>query len=203
MSAPARRKSIALICSVWGADFTNFFCRYVVPSLLASENLPNVARRYDVSLLLYATAADFAAMEADAGFKEVKRLVAVRFIGIEAFVGSPINHWTFWQHGVAEFKEAHDAFVMLIPDAVYANDALARIADALESHEVVYYSIPQACRELLPAALEHAFTRATGNSAGRILDLSCQQLAELLVRYINPKHAAGIDRPEYFLTPPE
>ncbi len=203
MSAPARRKSIGLICSVWGADFTNFFCRYAIPTLLAGENLPRLAERYDVSLLLYASAADFAVMESDAGFKEVGRLATVRCIGIESFAARARNHWTYWQHGVVEFKEAHDAFVMLIPDCLYAGDALRRIADALESHEVVYYTVPQVCRELVVADLEQAMRRGPGDAAPRTLDLSCEQLSEIFVKYINPKHAAGIDRPAFFLTHPE
>lgn len=203
MSTPARRKSIGLICSVWGSDFTTFFCRYVVPTLLTGENLPRLAERYDVTLLLYATAADFAAMESDAGFKEVRRLVAVRCIGIESFNTRARNHWTYWQHGVVEFKEAHDAFVMLIPDCLYAGDALRRIVDALDAHEVVYYSVPQVCRELVVAELEQAMRPGPGDAVFRILDLSCEQLSDIFIKYINPKHAAGIDRPAFFLTHPE
>jgi hypothetical protein len=203
MWAPARRKSLGLICSVWGADFTKFFCRYVVPTLLAGENLPRLAERYDVSLLLYATAADFAAMESDPGFKEMRRLAAVRCIGIESFAAPVRNHWTYWQHGVVEFKDAHDAFVMLIPDCLYAADALGRIADALEAHEVVYYTVPQACRELVVADLEHAMRQDAPDAAFRTLALSCEQLSDMFIKYINPKHAAGIDRPEFFLTHPE
>jgi len=208
MSAPAwpandRRKSIGLICSVWGAEFTSFFCRYAVPTILARENLPWLAERYDVSLILYATAADFAAMDADAGFGEVARLAKVRRIGIESFDARARNHWTYWQHGVAEFKDAHDAFVLLIPDCAYANDSLRRIAESLESHDLVYYTIPQVCRELVTVDLERATGHAAGNPAIRVLDLSNRQVADLFVKYINPKHAAGVHHPDYFLTHPE
>lgn len=208
MSAPARdattrRKSIGLICSVWGAEFTGFFCRYVVPTILARDNLPWLAERYDVGLLLYATAADFAAMEQDAAFKEVRRLAAVRRIGIESFTAGPYSHWTFWQHGVAEFKDDYGAFVPLIPDCLYAKDALRQVADALESHDIVYYAVPQVCLELVVAHLDRAIGRGAGDSPSPILELSSRDLADIFVRYINPKHAAAINQPDFFLTHPE
>jgi hypothetical protein len=175
----------------------------VLPTVLVRENLPWLAERYDVRLLLYATAADFAAMEEDACFREVKRLAAVRRIGIESFVAGARNHWTFWQHGVAELKDNHDAFIILIPDCIYGNDSLRRIATALESHDIVYYAVPQICRELVVGHLEQAIGRAAGDPAVRLLDLSNRELSTIFVKYINPKHAAAVSHPDYFLTHPE
>jgi hypothetical protein len=175
----------------------------VVPTVLARENLPWLAAHYEVSLLLYTTAADFAVMEADVGFGEVRRLATVRFIGIESFDARARNHWTYWQHGVAEFKDAYDAFVMLIPDCIYANDGLRRAAAALESHDVAYYCIPQVCRELVVAHLDRATSHGAGNPAFRVLDLSSRELANIFIKYINPKHAAAVHHPDYFLTHPE
>ena len=203
MAAPDLRESIGLVCSVWGADFTKFFCRYVVPTLLADGNLPRLAARYELTLLLYTTADDFALMEADAGFAQVKRLAAVRRIGIESFVARAPNHWTFWQHGVTAFQDEHDAFMLLIPDCLYARDALDRVAVALEAHDIVYYTVPQICRELAVEHLETAMRGPDGEAGIRRLELSSADLADIFIRYINPKHAAAIDRPAYFLTHPE
>ncbi len=208
MSVPARdtsvrRRTIGLICSVWGDEFTGFFCRYVIPTILARQNLPWLAEHHDVGLLLYTTAADLATMEEDPGFQEVKRLAAVRCVGIESFVAGARNHWAYWQHGVAEFKDDYEDFILLIPDCLYANDCLRRVATALETSKVVYYAVPQVCRELVVGQLERSTVRAPGDPAIRLLELSVRDLSEIFVRYINPKHAAAVRRPDFFLTHPE
>ena len=195
-----KRRAIALVGCVWGEAFSSFFCRYSLATLLTDGNLRGIAGDFDVTLLLYTTAEDFAAIERDARFLAFKRYAAVEYVCIESFSAESFrNHWTYWQHAVAAFNERYFAFVLLIPDCIYASDSLMRIAAALEGHEIVYYCVPQICRELVVAELEK-MKREEGDGG---LSIPRPRLLKLLIEYINPKHAVAVHHLDFFATHPE
>lgn len=196
------RRAIALVCCVWGAAYTDFFCRYSLATLLTDANLRGIAADFDVTLLLYTTAEDFAVIERDARFRAFKQHAAVKYVCIGSFPAEiSCNHWLYWQHAVATFTDDCFAFVFLIPDSIYVCDALARIVAALESHEVVYYTVPQICRELVVAELEEM---RSGRGEGMpSLGIPRPRLLELLLKYIIPKHAVALHHPAFFVTHPE
>ncbi len=47
------RTRIALVCTVWGTAFTDFFCQYSLASLLSPAGLARATKAYDFTLLLY------------------------------------------------------------------------------------------------------------------------------------------------------
>jgi hypothetical protein len=197
----SRKKALALICAVWGTQFMGFFSRYSLPTLLAPNNLPKVADDYDVTLLLYTTVPDFQSAKHQACFREIARFASVEPLFIEDFPkDTPRGHWTYWQHAVTEFADRYFAFVVMIPDCLYANDSLSRIAQALEEHSFVYYSLPQVCLELIVPEIDRELGKQT---SARYLELSQEAILELLVRYLNPKHAVAIHRPDFFISHPE
>jgi len=161
-----------------------------------------VAADFDVTLVLYTTAEDLVAIEADVHFAAFRRQAAVKYVCIDSFAAAhPRNHWAFWQHAVAAFRSEFHAFVLLIPDCLYANDSLTRIVAALDSHAIVYYTVPQICRELVVGELEEMASR--GSDGVRTLNIPRPRLLELLLKYINPKHAVALHHPTMFVTHPE
>jgi hypothetical protein len=197
------RPEIALVCTVWGAEFSDFFCEYCLGSLLSPANLPGASTAYNFTLLLYTSEGDLARMRDHLNFRKIETLIKVRPIFLETLpAGARTGHWIQWHHALLSSGE-FSSFILLIPDCLYANDAIAQIARALEAHDIVYYCIPQICREPSLAYLASLVQTVDDTNSYRFLDFTQLDIASLFVKYITPRYAVALDDPEYFVTHPE
>ncbi len=197
------RSPIALVCTVWGTEFCDFFCRYCLATLLNPANLPRACAADDFTLLLYTTKDDLEHIRAHPNFRKLAGLIDVKPILLETLPpGARTGHWIQWHHALLSSGQ-FAAFILLIPDCLYANDALPQIADALRQNDVVFYCIPQVCIEPLMAPLQQALKPVEGEPGCSYLDFSEQDIAGLFVKYVTPRYAVALDRPDYFVTHPE
>jgi hypothetical protein len=197
------RTPIALVCTVWGAEFCDFFCQYSLATLLNPANLQRVREDHDLTLLLYTTEDDLARMRAHPNFRKLAHLINIKPTLLETLPpGARTGHWIQWHHALLSSGE-FDSFILLIPDCLYANDALPQIANALQKNDVVFYCVPQVSIEPLMAPLQKALQAIEGEPGCSYLDFSEQEIAGLFVKYINPRYAVALSQPEFFVTHPE
>jgi hypothetical protein len=191
---------VALVCLVWGEEFADFFARYCIPSLLEPHNLPSVAREQEVTLLLYTDRATREFLERCDSFTTLGTFVQVEWQMLEQLPAAARgNHWVPWQHAVAGRSGDFDAFLVIIPDCVYASGSLGRIIAALEDHDTVYYTLPQVCRETVGFELD-GLRRVDGHA---YISFTPCRAVELFIRHVNPKHAAAACSGTFFLSHPE
>ena len=197
------RTRIALVCTVWGAEFTQFFCQYSLATLLSPTSLPRAAAGHDFTLLLYTLEEDLVRMRAHPNFRKLATLVDVKPVLLETLPpAARRGHWIQWHHALLSANE-FSSFILLIPDCLYANDAIERIADSLQANDIIYYCIPQVCLEPLRPYLDEAAKPVNGDSPYSYLDFSKLDIASLFVKFINPRYAVALHRPDYFVTHPE
>lgn len=197
------RTRIALICTVWGTEFTDFFCQYSLATLLCPTNLPSACAEYEFTLLLYTTEDDLGHMRAHGNFHQLSTLIQIRPVLLDTLLpAARTGHWIQWHHAVL-CSEEFSASILLIPDCLYANDALPQIAKALETSDFVFYCIPQVCIEPLLPSLQASTQPVRGDISYYYLNLSEREIAGLFVKFINPRYAVALDRPNYFVTHPE
>jgi hypothetical protein len=197
------RTRIALVCTVWGPEFTDFFCQYSLATLLSPTNLPRASATYDFTLLLYTLEDDLARMRGHRNFRKLATLVNIRTVLIETLPsGARRGHWIQWHHALLSSNE-FSSFILLIPDCLYANDAIEKIAQSLETNDIVYYCIPQICIEPVLSYLDGASHVSEGENPYSFLDFHRLDIASIFVKYINPRYAVALDRPEFFVTHPE
>jgi hypothetical protein len=197
------RTRIALVCTVWGPEFTNFFCQYSLASLLSPTNLPRAAAKYDFTLLLYTGENDLARMRAHENFRRVSELVDITPVFLDSLpAAARQGHWIQWHHALSCSGD-FSSFILLIPDCLYANDAIERIAASLETSDIVYYCIPQVCIEPIVPRLDEVSRKVVGDTPYSYLDFSKTDIASLFLKFINPRYAVALDRPDYFVSHPE
>jgi hypothetical protein len=110
------RPEIALVCTVWGTAFTDFFCDYCLATLLSPMNLPGASASYNFTLLLYTTEADCLRMRTHPNFLKLETFVAVRSIFVESLPpGAQSGHWIQWHHALLSANE-FSSFILVIPD---------------------------------------------------------------------------------------
>ena len=197
------RPRVALVCTVWGAEFCDFFCQYSLATLLSPTNLPRAGDNHDLTLLLYTTKQDLGRIEAHPNFRKAAALIKVKPILLETLpLAARSGHWIQWHHALLN-SEQFNSFILLIPDCLYANNALPQIVEALQSKDVVFYCIPQVSIEPLLGPLQGALRPVDGDQPYAYLDFSESDIASLFVKYINPRYAVALYKPDYFVTHPE
>jgi hypothetical protein len=201
--AVSARKRVALVCTVWGETFLKIFCDHCLASLLAPSNLPWASGEYDVTLLVYTRKADLAYLKRHENFRWVSGLVKISFVFLEDLPDSASKgHWLQWQHAVLG-QEQFSSYVIIIPDCVYASSLLRKVLGSLKENDIVYYSLPQVCLELILERLYTLRSPIAAKPSAFALDLSELQILSLFIEYINPKHAVALHKPDYFITHPE
>ena len=195
--------SIALICTVWGVDFCDFFCQYSLATLLSPMNLPRAQSAYDFTLLLYTTRDDLSRMQAHPNFRKLGALIDVKPVLLETLPpAARAGHWVQWHHALLS-SDQFASFILQIPDCLYAHDAMPQIVNALQENDTIFYCIPQVCIEPLMAPLQTALRAVDGQHPYVYLDFSEKDIASLFVKYINPRYAVALHKPDYFVTHPE
>jgi hypothetical protein len=191
---------LALVCLMWGEEFADFFARYCVASLLEPHNIPSVSREQEVTLLLYTDRATREFLQRCDSFTTLCKFVKVEVLLLEGLpAAARSNHWIPWQHAVAARSGDFDAFLVIIPDCVYASGSLGRIIEALREHDTVYYTLPQVCRETVGVELDE-LRQIDGHE---YISFSSTQAVELFIRHVNPKHAAAACSGAFFINHPE
>jgi hypothetical protein len=197
------RTRIALVCTVWGIEFTDFFCEYCLASLLGPESLPRATQRNDFTLLLYTLEEDLLRMRAHRNFQKLATLLDIEPVPLERLpAAARRGHWVQWHHALLRANE-FSAYILLIPDCLYANDAIERIADALQNSEIVYYCIPQVALEPLLSSLAQTAKLMNEKVPYTYLSFSKIDISTLFVKFINPRYAVALHKPQYFVTHPE
>ena len=185
------RTRIALVCTVWGAEFTDFFCQYSLATLLSPTNLPRACTAHDFTLLLYTGEDDLARMQAHANFRKLAALVDIKpvfFADLPPTARS--GHWIQWHHALLSSDE-FSSFILLIPDCLYANDTFQQIADALEDNDVVFYCIPQICLEPSLPFLNDATRCVPGRKSALVSRFQRTRYREPLYQIHQPSIRSG------------
>src|ERR1700722_8448967 len=118
------RPQIALICTVWGAEFSDFFCQYCLATLLSPTNLPRACDDYDFTLLLYTAEPDLDRIRAQPNFRKLSELIDIQPVLLETLPRpARSGHWIQLHHALLKSNQ-FDSFILLIPDCLYANNAL-------------------------------------------------------------------------------
>ena len=90
------RRPFIISCPVWGQPFAGNFVHYICAALLSPNNLPALAKRYSVHLVIFTTAETEGYLTADPLFALLERYADVRFV-----------HYSEKQIGYGKYMEAH------------------------------------------------------------------------------------------------
>jgi hypothetical protein len=138
------RQPFVISCPVWGQPFSDSFVHYLCASLLSPNNLPELAKRCSVHLLIFTTAERESYLIADPLFARLKEDATVRFVHyteqqinygkcMEAHYG---HEEVFYSQRSLAFYYARNCKFALMSCAHYAALAAGRATDAFVSCQV-------------------------------------------------------------------
>ncbi|GEM_PF-5595511 len=185
------RKKVKILIAVWGGEYIKRFERFGLSSFLAKGNLPALARRCDVELVVLTCAGDDAHFEALPLMAEIRRHASVRYIMIDDLI-SPGHYSTTltlaFTRGVAFFGAAMTStwFVFWNADFVLSNGAFDHLADLIAAdHKVIITGTLRAVSEQAEEILD---SWRAGPEAP--LAAPPRALVDLSFRYTHPHHVA-------------
>ena len=138
------RQPFIISCPVWGKPFARSFVRYICAALLSPNNLPELAKRCSVHIVIFTTAETESHLIADPLFARLKEYAAVRFVHytenqinygncMEAHYG---HEEVFYSDRSLAFYYARNCKFALMSCAHYVALAAGRATDALVSCQV-------------------------------------------------------------------
>jgi hypothetical protein len=133
---------------LWGDHFLDLFERYLLPSLLAAENLPYLAAKHETKLVIYTREFDLARIEKIPILARVREKVHLQIISfpdnlIDIFGGFQRDPYTVMStvHVAAlTTAKAYNAnFIFLAPDIILADNFLKTIEQKRNSGKLLLF----------------------------------------------------------------
>jgi len=177
---------INCITAVWGEEYTSFFTRTVLPSLLWPGNLPAVAANRETAYLIYTTESDRRRIAASDTGARLAALLPVEFIEIERFSPGSGDKYALAAdcHKLAVARSHADgaAMMLLSPDCIYSDGSFARALHLLVSGKrAVMSGSLRAAKETFVPALAAEF----GEPYAR-RPLTGRELLGVALRHLHP-----------------
>src|SRR5216683_3261193 len=159
------RRPFIISCPVWGQPFADNFAHYICAALLAPNNLPELAKRYSVHIVIFTTVDTENYLTADPLFARLGDHATVRFVRytenqisygkrMEAHYG---HEEVFYSHRSLAFYYARNCKFALMSYAHYVALAAGCATDALVSCEVADTMLNDGALTLMAARLEGGF----------------------------------------------
>lgn len=189
------------VTAIWGADYVDKFVRITLPTLLAPQNLPKIARDSSVFYTIVTRRQDAALMNSSAVIDRLRAVAEVEFVTppSELFNGNPHEaHARAWDTAELQARESGEMLVFIAPDAVFADGALSAMTDALLwGKSAVFVFFHRVTEEtFLPDVKGLMASEATmiAIPPRQLARLALQHLSPLACCYLNgsnhvPKHA--------------
>ena len=220
-SARDGRQPFVITCPVWGQPYSNYFVRYLCATLLAANNLPELAKRYAPHIVIFTTAETETFLRSEPLFSRLGDYARFHFVHysesqvsygktMEAHYGREKVHYS--DRSLA-FYYARSCKFVLMSCAHYVALAAGRATDSLVSCQVADlvlsdWALPRMADRLTgdtAAVLFHAIQvhgkvvrpilDKTVRRADGALDISSEAITKLLIEHMPERNFVESDRP--------
>lgn len=134
----SERLRIKFLIAIWGARYIHEFARISLPSYLAEGNIPHLAARADLEILIMTTAESRPYFDEDPAFARLRTICPVRFILIDDLVTAGYYGVTLtlaFARGIRDSgdQQTNTHFVFMNSDFVLSEGSLASMLGKLEA----------------------------------------------------------------------
>lgn len=114
---------------VWGNDYINYFLKWVIPSLLAPNNIPYLSLKENCKFIFYTTREYLSLFKNSDPIKDLKRYVEIDFQLIEGInkVGKYQTLAQSHQHFIRFLTQKNEILIFIHSDVIYANGCIKKL----------------------------------------------------------------------------
>lgn len=185
---------ILLTCAVWGKTYCGLFANFSLPSLLAAENIPHLARRATLTFHIVTTRRDQRRLEDAPAIAVLRRYGKIDWEVLEDYgvarppVGTNSKKYSFisaLQNLAFERARDHDVIIFNYADFIWANGSLRHAIELLDlggnrKDAVLSFCMP-VDRDAGMAALE----RYRVPSDRAVVDLAARDGARIAIEHMH------------------
>lgn len=183
---------ILLTTAVWGAWHIDAYLRVTLPTLLAHNNLPALARDHKCAYYIFTTTTSRSRVESAPAIAHLRRFMLVDIVEITSDDRLASDaHLTVWQNVVDEAVKNGTAVVSLHPDTPWSNGSFAYMSRGLNEGKQAFV-VPniRVVSETFIPALEDA-------RRGDTIAMSGDRMAALALRHFHPLGGAMMPQVGY------
>lgn len=155
------KTKVKFLTVIWGERYIEEFARVSLPSYLAPENLPYMAERTDLGVLIMTTKDSVSKLQENAVFKKLEALCPVEFIFIDDLITNGVYGVVLtlaYARGIRSCgdEQTDTNFVFMNSDFVLANGSLKTLTHEIEAGKpcVMASSLRGSAEALMPALLD-------------------------------------------------
>jgi hypothetical protein len=167
--------------AVWGKPYIRIMNDVAVPALLAPRNLPHIAQTHDCSVIFVTAEADIETIRETSGYREMQALCRVEILPTRIDSSQTVYQNLSRAHHLGAMKSASERAraIVLPPDAIVSDGALAALTDAAErGKRAVMCCGPRLLQE---AALPALRARTSG------ANFTARELVAFMLEHLHPE----------------
>jgi hypothetical protein len=179
----ARRPSgYFFLTPVWGESYTRLYIDTVIPSQLASGNLPIFRGSSNCQYIIYTTPRDAQLIRSSAVYEKLAECVPVKFEWLEQDINVVHDMMTdCFRRGIKAAEENNAAFLLMTPDIVYAEGAFATLQRLSQSgHDVIFMTAIRTIKNTVASNLNASF------KSDDVIKITPRQLVQVAFDNLHP-----------------
>jgi len=187
---------ILMVSAVWGDWHINAHLTANVPTLLASKNLPELARRCDIAYRIYTRRSDFMRLMSSPVMKNLSRVVSVdlRILSEDKMANPYEAHQWAWQQATDDAKNSGHFILFIPPDVVWADGAFLHIPDLLlAGKKAIFMTYVRVVSDTFVPALQELGQKSEG-----AITVPSGDMVKLALHHLHPIMAASCHDCPYF-----
>lgn len=183
--------NVDIVVAVWGDWHIAAFETTTLPTALASQNLPGLARTHQCRLRIFTRAKDVERIGRIALLAEARELMSVEVTAMTEQIDVPAPFHLEWWHRAAVEAKARDAVVVnLPPDVVFPDGCVAHLVAPLAKGRAVVLAPPQL--RVVEETILGELPRWRAGAAGAIR-IGARDSVALGMRHLHPLFAQVVE----------
>jgi len=185
---------LCMAVAVWGDRYVRVMLDYMIPSLLAPNNIPALANKENCELLIWTSDENKETIETSPQFQAIGQHITVKLQAYPKFffmLGEKKEKYhllSILHRGIIEYAKEKDAGIFFLPsDVVWADGSIKNIQNIIEqsaTRVIVMATLRSDGDSILTALPDYTSTaEMDGQPSAPIINIGCRDLVRLSIEH--------------------
>ena len=195
-----KARKILITTAVWGDWHLQKFLDTNIPTLLAKNNLPSLAKDFNLTYKIFTRKKDKVKLSKHISISLLKELgikIQIVLLSDDLLVDPIAAHHGAWQQGVDTAIKSKSLILFMPPDVIWSSNSFLTVSNLLKAGNVtIFMNYLRATSNMF----EEAFP---SNLNGEPIEISGRELVGICLKSLHPLMAASFRQSQYFPVHPE
>ena len=196
----SKAKKILITTAVWGDWHLQKFLDTNIPTLLAKNNLPALAKDFNLTYKIFTRKKDKVKLLKHTSISVLKELgikIQIVLLNDELLADPIAAHHRAWKQGVDTAIKSKSLILFMPPDVIWSANSFLTVSNLLKAGKLTIFM------NYLRATSNMFEKEFPSNSDGEPIEISGRDLVGICIKSLHPLMAASFRQSQYFPVHPE